>query len=211
MKMIQRISRTVVVAAIVLSAAALAPARAWAVVDHETIDKLSTHFAAVPTMSGEFVQFGPKGEQTGGKFYIERPGRIRFNYEKPASIEVISNGKTVAVHNSKLKTWDFYPLDKTPLKLLLDNRISVDDKTIRSVVAEADLTTVVMGDNQIFGDAEITLMFDPQSFDLRQWTIRDAKGAETSVMVFNVQKNVELPRRLFEFDELAIRRQQQER
>lgn len=177
----------------------------------EMVAQLSEHFASVPTMAGEFVQFGPDGEQTGGTFYIERPGKIRFNYEKPAAVEVISNGRTVAVHNRKLKTWDFYPLDKTPLKLLLASKIDVDDGTIRDVVTEADLTTVVMGNDSIFGDSVITLMFDPLSFDLRQWTIKDAKGKETSVMVFNVQKNVELKNAMFQFDERAIRRQLQER
>ncbi len=188
-----------------------ASAPASAPTQRETVAQLSEHFASVPTMAGEFVQFGPNGEQTGGTFYLERPGKIRFNYEKPAAVEVISNGRTVAVHNRKLKTWDFYPLDKTPLKLLLASKIDVDDDTIRDVVSEPDLTTVVMGNDSIFGDSVITLMFDPQSFDLRQWTIKDAKGKETSVMVFNVQKNVELKDAMFEFDERAIRRQLQER
>jgi outer membrane lipoprotein-sorting protein len=176
----------------------------------ETVALLSRHFASVPTMSGEFVQFGPNGEQTGGVFYIERPGKIRFNYEKPAAVEVISNGKTVAVHNSKLKTWDFYPLNKTPLKMLLDDKVEIDDKNIREVISEPDLTTVVMGDDSVFGNAVITLMFDPASFDLRQWVIKDPKGKETTVMVFNVQKNVEIPAKLFQFNEGEIRRAEQD-
>ena len=187
---------------------ALPASQGVAVSKEETVTLLTRHFASVPTMRGEFVQFGPSGEQTGGIFYIERPGKIRFNYEKPAAVEVISNGMTVAVHNGKLKTWDFYPLDKTPLKLLLSDKIDIDDKTIRDVIVEPDLTTVVMGDDQIFGDSEITLMFDPKTFDLLQWTIRDSKGKDTSVMVFNVQKNVELPKKLFDFNELEIRRLQ---
>ena len=59
----------------------------------ETIKAVSDNFSAIPTMTGEFVQFGPNGEQSGGVFYIERPGKIRFNYESPASIEVISKCK----------------------------------------------------------------------------------------------------------------------
>lgn len=202
-------------AAIILFAAVPLPAAAAAETgapsDKETIAALSSHFASVPTMRGEFLQFNPSGEQLGGTFFIARPGKIRFNYQGGASVEVISNGKTVAIHNRKLKTWDFYPLDKTPLKLLLADRIAVDDKSIRSVAAEADLTTVVMADDQVFGDALLTLMFDPKTFDLRQWVVRDAKGAETSVMIFNVVPNVEIPDALFHFDELAIRRQQQEK
>lgn len=181
-----------------------------AVSEQQAVEAVSENFSSVPTLSGEFVQFGPNGEQTGGIFYIERPGKIRFNYEEPAAVEVISNGKTVAVHNKKLKTWNFYPLSKTPLNLLLGDRIEFDEKTVQSVVSEPDLTTIVMGDDRIFGDAVITLMFDPQNYDLRQWTIKDAKGKETSVMVFNVQKNVEISGDLFEFNELAIRRRQQD-
>ena len=87
--------------------------------DAETVEKISKHFASVPTMMGEFVQFGPNGEQTGGKFFIKRPGKIRFDYTKPSPILVKADGKTVGIHNRKLKTWDFFPLKETPLKLLL--------------------------------------------------------------------------------------------
>ena len=82
--------------------------------DRETVQAISKHFAGVPSMMGEFVQFGPNGEQTGGKFYLQRPGKIRFDYTKPSPILVKADGKTVGIHNRKLKTWDFYPLSKTP-------------------------------------------------------------------------------------------------
>lgn len=160
------------------------------------INAISHHFSSVPTMTGEFIQFGPNGEQTGGTFYIHRPGRIRFNYEDPSPIMVVSNGKTLAVNNKKLKTWSYFPLKKTPLSLLLSNQIKIDDKSIRSVDAQEDITTVVMGDKNIFGDSEITLLFDPLTQDLRQWTIKDAQGKETSVMIFNVEKNINIPSKL---------------
>ena len=66
------------------------------------------------------------------------------------------------------------------------------------------------GDKKIFGKSEITLLFDPESNDLRQWTIKDAQGKETSVMVFNVQKNVKIPRKLFKVNQLANQRKKQE-
>lgn len=158
----------------------------------QAIEAISNHFKSVPTMTGEFVQFGPNGEQTGGEFLIKRPGKIRFNYENPSPITVISNGRTLAVENKKLKTTNYYPLNKTPLSLLLSNNIDIKDKSIRKVEAGQDVTTVVMGDKRIFGDSEITLLFDPQSQDLRQWTIKDAQGKETSVMIFNVKKNIKI-------------------
>ncbi|MEM9277523.1 MAG: outer-membrane lipoprotein carrier protein LolA [Pseudomonadota bacterium] len=164
------------------------------------INAISDHFTSVPTMTGEFIQFGPNGEQTGGTFYIQRPGRIRFNYEDPSPIMVVSNGKTLAVNNKKLKTWSYFPLRKTPLSLLLAENIKIDDESIKTIDAQEDITTVVMGDKNIFGDSEITLLFDPLTQDLRQWTIKDAQGKETSVMIFNVEKNIEIPDKLFRIE-----------
>lgn len=172
--------------------------------DAKTVAKISKHFSSVPTMMGEFVQFGPNGEQTGGRFFIKRPGKVRFDYTKPSPILVKADGRTVGVHNRKLKTWDFFPLSKTPLKLLLADKISVNDKSIKSVKTEEDLTTVVLGNKSIFGNSKITLMFDPQSFDLRQWTITDNQGKDTTVMIFNVQRNIDLNRRLFHIDKMGI-------
>ena len=132
------------------------------------------------------------------KFFIDRPGKLRFNYEAPSSVRVIADGKAVVIGNRKLKTWDIYPLDKTPLKLLLSERIDLSGETVRSVKEEPDLTTIVLGNKSIFGDSTISLMFDPKTFELRQWTIRDAQGKDTSVMIFNVQTGVKFAKNVFQ-------------
>ncbi|WP_313532410.1 outer membrane lipoprotein carrier protein LolA [Shinella sp.] len=169
--------------------------------------KIADHFASVKTMAGEFVQFGPRGEQTGGKFFIDRPGKIRFNYEDPSPMRVIADGRSVVIGNRKLKTWDLYPLSKTPLNLLLGNKIDLSAKMVRSVKEEADLTTIVLGDRNMFGDSTITMMFDPKTYDLRQWTITDAQGKDTSVMIFNVKTGIPLDDKVFAipYDEVRQR------
>ncbi len=151
-------------------------------------------------MSGEFVQFGPRGEQTGGKFFLQRPGKILFNYEKPSAYKVVSDGESVVILNSKLNTSDLYPLSKTPLKLLLDDRIDLTGGQVKSVEEADDLTTIKLSDKRIFGNSTITMMFDPKSNELRQWTITDAKGKDTTVMIFNVQEGVKLDPGMFKID-----------
>ncbi len=177
----------------------LGPAQAQAAAS-ETAQKIADHFASVRTMTGEFVQFGPRGEQTGGKFYIERPGKIRFNYDGSSGFKVISDGQSVVLDNKKMNTMDLYPLSKTPLTLLLDERIDLSGNKVRSVKEEDDLTTIQLADRSVFGNSRITMMFDPKSYDLRQWTITDAQGKDTTVMIFNVRQGVRLDQDLFKID-----------
>lgn len=160
---------------------------------------MADKFTSVKTMTGEFVQFGPKGDQTGGKFYIERPGRIRFNYDN-SPITVISDGESVVVNNRKLDTWDLYPLSKTPLKLLLSDRVDLRGGRLRGLKNEPDALTMVLGDKAVFADATIALMFDPANAELKQWTITDAQRQNTTVMIFNVKKDVRFADNMFKID-----------
>jgi outer membrane lipoprotein-sorting protein len=167
--------------------------------------KIADHFSSVKSLSGEFVQFGPRGEQTGGKFFLERPGKIRFNYDGASDFRVISDGTSVVILNKRLNTSDLYPLSKTPLKLLLDDRIDLSGNRVRSVKEEDDLTTIQLADRSVFGNSKITMMFDPKSYQLRQWTITDAQGKDTTVMIFNIKEGMSFAPGTFAIDYTANR------
>jgi outer membrane lipoprotein-sorting protein len=176
-----------------------------------TAQQIADHFSSVKTMTGEFVQFGPRGDQTAGKFYLSRPGKIRFNYEDPSPIRVISDGDSVVVGNRKLGTWDIYPLSKTPLALLLGDKIDLSTSAVKNVTEEPDLVTIVLGNKTIFGNSTITMMFDPKTYELRQWTITDAQGKDTSVMIFNVQTGVDFAESVFKVPYDDVRKSGQNR
>jgi outer membrane lipoprotein-sorting protein len=165
--------------------------------DYQTAQKIADHFSSIKTMEGEFVQFGPRGDQVGGHFYIERPGRLRFDYDTKSNFKVIADGKSVAISNPRMKTWNLYPLDKTPLTLLLANKIDLSGDKLKSVKQGPDLITVKLSDRSVFGNSLLTMMFDPKSYALRQWTITDPQGKDTTVMIFNVKDGVSLDPSLF--------------
>jgi outer membrane lipoprotein-sorting protein len=166
----------------------------------DAAQRIADHFSSVKTMTGEFVQFGPRGEQTGGKFFLERPGKIRFNYDGSSNFRVVSDGNSVVILNQKMRTSDLYPLSKTPLKLLLSDRIDLSGGKVTNIKQEDDLTTIQLSDKSVFGNARITMMFDPKSYELRQWTITDAQGKDTTVMIFNTKQGVALSDDLFKID-----------
>ncbi len=68
---------------------------------------------------------------------------------------------------------------------------------VKGVKEESDLTTIALGNNTVFGNSTITMMFDPKTYDLRQWTITDNQGKDTSVMIFNVKTGVQFDDRVF--------------
>nr|WP_273726453.1 outer membrane lipoprotein carrier protein LolA [Brucella gallinifaecis] len=172
--------------------------------------QIADHFSSLRTLTGEFVQFGPKGEQTGGTFYLERPGKIRFNYDK-SPIRVISDGNQVVINNRKLDTWDMYALNTTPLRMLLADRIDLGGGRLQSVKQDPDMTTLVVGDKSAFGNSKITMMFEPKTMDLKQWTITDAQGLDTTIMVFNVRSGVRFTDDMFKIDyqRIAMKRKGQ--
>lgn len=165
--------------------------------------EIADHFASVNSMHGSFTQLNPNGTESRGKFYIEKPGKVRFDYSNQP-LRVIADGSNVAINNRKLNTWETYPLSKTPLKLLLDRRIDLSEANIQSVQEEPDLTTIVMGDRSIFGNSRITMMFDPNTYELRQWTIRDNQGKDTTVVIHDVQQGGDIEDSAFTIPYTAI-------
>ncbi|WP_341759940.1 outer-membrane lipoprotein carrier protein LolA [Candidatus Endowatersipora endosymbiont of Watersipora subatra] len=170
----------------------------------KTIVKINRHFLSIPSMKGEFIQFGPDGEKTSGQFYIQRPGKMRFDYHKPSPLTIKSDGRIVGVNNRKLRTWIFFPLDKTPLRFLLKEKINPDDQSIKSIKKDGQFIKIILRNKSVFGDSKITLMFDSLSYKLCQWTLTDHQGKETTIMVFNVENNVKLSKRLFGINKITV-------
>jgi outer membrane lipoprotein-sorting protein len=196
-------ARIVAVALMVVAVAGTASAPSVAAPEQQvtaSAQQIADHFANIRTMAGEFVQFGPNGEQTGGTFYIERPGKLRFDYNTKSNFKVIADGKSVAVSNVRMKTYNIYPLSKTPLKLLLGNRIDLTGNEVKDIQQTPDATTIKLADKSVFGDSRLTMMFDPKTYALKQWTVTDAQGKDTTVMIFNVQEGVKVDPSLFKID-----------
>jgi outer membrane lipoprotein-sorting protein len=195
-------------------AAALLPAGASALTDQEraVLVEISQKLAGVKTMNGEFVQFDPNGAQRQGKFYIARPGRVRFQYAPPTTVSVIADGKSVLVYDKKLQTYDIWPLSQTPLRLLLDSGLDLaQSNRVKRVSVAADLVEVELHDETRFSSGILNLVFDRTSYELRQWTVTDQQGLQTMVTLYNVEIGNALSGDLFKIDYAAATNASRER
>ena len=66
--------------------------------------KVSSYLSSLQTLVGNFVQVGPDGSKTKGDFYIQKPGRVRYEYDEPTQIAIVADGSSLAVRDKKLST-----------------------------------------------------------------------------------------------------------
>ncbi|WP_375648376.1 outer-membrane lipoprotein carrier protein LolA [Bartonella sp. MU70NMGDW] len=153
------------------------------------------HFAAIKTMTGDFIQFSPKGKMSQGTFYLERPGKIRFIYKK-MPLQIIADGQFVGINNRALNTWNFSQLSQTPMKFLLADKIDVSSGRLLAFREDPGAVTIVLRDKTI-GAGQIRMVFDSKGSALRQWTIVDQQNLETTVQIMNVRTDVRFANGMF--------------
>jgi outer membrane lipoprotein-sorting protein len=166
------------------------------------LEKVNTYFNSVTTLVGKFVQVGPDGSKTEGQFYMQKPGKIRFEYDPPSPIELISDGDTVAVRDRKLATQDIYPLSQTPLKFLLSDKLDLmkDANVVGVYQDELFVTVVIEEKNVIAGTHRLMIMFGKKDLQLKQWTVTDPQGYDTTVAVSDLDSSKKPDPKLFKIN-----------
>jgi outer membrane lipoprotein-sorting protein len=156
----------------------------------EAIKRADAFFNASPVMTADFVQIGADGLRSEGKLHVQRAGRVRFEYAQPATMEVVADGNQVAVRDRKLNTQDLYFINQTPLKFLMKEKIDLEkDVTVEDVKIDDAGVTVFIEDKATFGGtSHLRLVFDPRTFKLKQWQVKDPQGYETLITLFNVDQ-----------------------
>lgn len=205
--MVLRVSMVVLASVLAGAALAQAPkpaqtAAAAKTMDSQTaIEKANAALNSFSTMSATFSQVGGDGGRLSGTVWVQRPGKLRFEYNKPSVLEVVSDGSTVLVRDRKLNTSDPYPISQTPLKFLLSSRIDLArDTRVRQVSASGgDVNILIEDSSTLGGTSRITLTFDNDVTNLKRWRVVDAQGSTTTVSLAGMQKNVAIDPRTFNF------------
>lgn len=164
--------------------------------------KISNYLSSLPTLVGNFVQVAPNGNRSTGEFYMQKPGKIRFAYDPPTPIDVVSDGTSMVVRDRKLATQDVYPLSQTPLRYLLSDRIDLmRDTNVVNVTADDTFITVTIEEKQaLIGTSRLMLMVGAKDNQLKQWTVTDPQGYDTTVAVYNLNTQKKPDPSLFTID-----------
>ncbi|NNC38237.1 MAG: outer membrane lipoprotein carrier protein LolA [Acidimicrobiales bacterium] len=162
------------------------------------LDKISATLNSTQSFSGRFAQYASDGSFAQGQIYLKRPGKVRFEYDAPAPLLLISDGVTLTQIDRELETKDKVPLKSTPLAFFLAENVDLaNDVEVAALQKTVDGIRVAAKDGSGEIDGMITMVFDPTDLALKEWIVSDGFGAETRVILSDLKYNQKLSPRLF--------------
>ena len=184
-------------AAFALSVPAWALDRALTPEEQQLIADIGTHNSAIRSMVGRFLQIDTNGGRTEGTFFLERPDKIAFRYAPPSREEIVSIGRGFYVLNRRDETYYAYPQDSIPLRQFLGDQVNLLDANVVDVTTSDGYMAVTVIDETVAGTVQVSLIFDTDTLELAQWSLVEPRGAELTFSLYDVEKNVDIPRAFF--------------
>jgi outer membrane lipoprotein-sorting protein len=156
------------------------------------------YFRSLKTAKARFVQTAPDGTQRVGTFYLNRPGKLRFEYDAPVKDMVVADGLQLFFYDGELKQTSSAPVGQTLADFLLRKDIKLSgDIRVMGVQDAAGLKQIILTQTADPGAGTMTIGFRDGPFGLKKWRITDGTGSITEVELFDVQENIALPGSLF--------------
>jgi outer membrane lipoprotein-sorting protein len=154
----------------------------------EAVRRINAYFNGITNLQGNFEQIDSTNKHTTGRFYVQRPGKLRFDYAPPSALKIVADGHFLAIEDGDLKTVEKYPLESTPFRLLLTDAVDLGrDARIVGVESQEGSLAIALEDKGGQAAGQIKLFFDTgKELTLKQWVITDAQGLSTKVTINDI-------------------------
>lgn len=152
----------------------------------------------VRSLRARFIQIAPDGSVAQGKFYLRRPGRLRFEYDPPVPILIVGDGFLLHYQDKELGQVNEWPIFDTPIGSLSRDEVGFGKDLVVTEVTRAEgRTTVTVTRREDPGEGSLTLYFTSEPTQLVQWRVKDAQGQVTTVALEDLEINVDISAKLF--------------
>jgi outer membrane lipoprotein-sorting protein len=168
--------------------------------DRTDLGRIESYLDSLRALKAHFLQVAPNGAISQGTAWLERPGRMRFQYDPPSPLLLVAGHGLVVFHDKSLNQTSNIPLGRTPLGILLADHVRLQgDVTVTGMQRLPGQIQVSLVRTASAGDGTLTLIFADNPLTLRQWTVLDAQRQETRVTLYNVETGGQFDPKLFEF------------
>lgn len=167
----------------------------------QTLTRVQDYLNGITTIAADFTQIAPTGDLTGGKFYLKRPGKMRWQYSPPTPILMVANGGQLVYYDYELEQLTYIPMDSTLGSFLAQEKIDLSDQFVKITKFEENpgviRLTLTQRDKPEAGS--LTLEFADTPLVIRNMVITDAGGQVTTVALNNARFGEPLDKKLFVF------------
>lgn len=188
-------------AALAIVAAAPASAQSnLSAADQATLRQAQAYLTGLTAAQGNFIETGPGGQQRTGKFWLQRPGKMRFEYTEPAGLLVVADGNNVKRYDPRLNVFRQVPLAATPLSTFLAREVRLDQgvRVDRVTRMASGAFAITARDASKPNEGSVILAFAGSPLRLQEWSITDSQGSRTRIQLTSLQPASGLAASLFQ-------------
>jgi outer membrane lipoprotein-sorting protein len=171
--------------------------------DRADLARIEAYLNGVRSLKARFLQTAPDGDVTQGTALMQRPGKMRFQYDPPSPFLLVANWGILFFRDSQLNQTTNIPLSRTPLGILLGDQTTLSgDVAVTKFVRLPGQLQVTLVRTANPGEGSLTLFFADNPLTLRQWIVLDQQGKQTRVSFTNMEVGAVLDAKLFDYRSL---------
>ncbi|HYB11036.1 MAG TPA: outer membrane lipoprotein carrier protein LolA [Alphaproteobacteria bacterium] len=176
------------------------PPAPLSVADRADVARVEDYLNSIHTVAARFLQTTSDGNVAQGSFYLERPGKMRVQYDPPDPLFMVASGLYLSVYDPQLKQTSNLPIESTPAYFLLKDKIALDkDVTVSKVERGGDTLRLSVHETGHPDEGRLILVFSDKPLQLRKWTVFDRDGKQIEVSLIDAQFDGKLDPNLFKF------------
>ena len=168
------------------------------VVKATTQAQVKKFFENLNTLEADFIQVSSSGNVSNGKIYFDLPGKLRIDYSDPNNLLITCKGFWIVIQDRNLKTTNNIPLNQSPFSILIEKKINLSNKTIKTEFQnKSGIISLIIKSSNNEQAGQLTLEFSEKPLHLKKWIIKDSFGDVTTVLIQNAKYNKKLSHLLF--------------
>lgn len=168
--------------------------------DQADVGHIETYLDSLSTLKARFLQTAETGKTAQGTAWLQRPGRMRFEYDKPSPLLLVAGHGIVVFHDASLEQTSNIPLSQSPLGVLLGDHVKLHgDVTVTDFQRLPGQYTLTLVRTASPGDGTLTLNINQTPLQLTGWSVVDAQGQETRVRLSQIALGGDFPSSLFTY------------
>ena len=167
----------------------------------EDIQKVENYLNSIKTLSADFVQIASNGEKVEGHLYVEKPNKIRMEYNAPSNILIVGNGDYIVYYDKELDQITNIDYKDIPAAMILANTVHINGKDLKVTDFNKDpgITKLSMQYSNAGDLGPFTMVFANNPFELKQWKVITPQSMEVSLSLYDTVKDSKLDESLFQF------------